>query len=66
MRSQGISRRRAADDPEWAPLIAGPPGLIADRIRPYVDVGIGQVMWIFRAPWDRETIERLPAVRAAL
>jgi F420-dependent oxidoreductase-like protein len=66
LRRQGIRRQHAADDPEWTPLIAGPPGLVADRIRPYVDLGIGQVMWIFRAPWDRETIERLPEVRADL
>ena len=66
LRSQGIRRQRTADDPEWTPLIAGPPRIVADRIRPYIDLGIGQVMWIFRAPWDRETIERLPEVRELL
>ena len=66
LRSQGIRRRRTADDPEWTPLIAGPPRLVADRVRPYVELGVTQVMWVFRAPWDRETIERLPEVRELL
>ena len=63
---QGISRRRTSDEPDWNPLIAGPPALVADRIRPYVGLGVRQVMWIFRAPWDRQTIDRLPEVRALL
>jgi hypothetical protein len=66
LRSQGIRRRRTADDPEWTPLIAGPPRLVADRVRPYVELGVTQVMCVFRAPWDRETIERLPEVRELL
>ena len=42
------------------------PAAIADRIRDYAAVGVGEVMWIFRHPFDRETIGRLGEVRDAL
>lgn len=64
--SHGISRRRTSDDPEWSPLVGGPPEVVADHIRRYVEIGVRQVIWIFRHPWDRETMARLPEVRALL
>jgi alkanesulfonate monooxygenase SsuD/methylene tetrahydromethanopterin reductase-like flavin-dependent oxidoreductase (luciferase family) len=45
---------------------AGPPALIADGLRPFADVGVGEVIWVFRDPFDLETIRRLDEVRAAL
>ena len=44
----------------------GPPEVIADRLRAYAAAGISETMWIFRHPWDRQTLASLPAVRAAL
>ena len=35
-------------------------------IRAYAEVGVSEVMWVFRDPFDLETIERLGEVRAAL
>ncbi len=45
---------------------AGPPQLVADYVRELEGLGIAEVIWIFRAPFDLETIRRLPEVRAAL
>ncbi len=44
----------------------GPPGTVADLVRAYRALGIREVIWIFRDPFDLETIARLPEVRAAL
>jgi alkanesulfonate monooxygenase SsuD/methylene tetrahydromethanopterin reductase-like flavin-dependent oxidoreductase (luciferase family) len=48
------------------PNLAGPPSTIADELRPYVELGFRHVMVRMPAPYDRETIERLPELRAAL
>ena len=47
-------------------LLAGPPGPIAERLREFEAVGVNEVIWIFRHPFDLETIERIGEVRAAL
>ncbi|HEY8168468.1 MAG TPA: LLM class flavin-dependent oxidoreductase [Candidatus Limnocylindrales bacterium] len=44
----------------------GSPASVAAGLRDYAAVGVAEVMWIFRDPFDVETIERLPEVRAAL
>jgi alkanesulfonate monooxygenase SsuD/methylene tetrahydromethanopterin reductase-like flavin-dependent oxidoreductase (luciferase family) len=44
----------------------GPPAAVAAGLRAYAAAGVSETMWIFRHPWDRETIAALPAVRAAL
>ena len=46
--------------------LAGPPEAIAAGLRGWVDAGVAEVIWVFRQPWDLETIRSLPAVRAAL
>jgi len=46
--------------------LGGPPDEVAAGLRAYAAAGISETMWIFRHPWDRETIAALPAVRAAL
>jgi hypothetical protein len=35
-------------------------------MRRYQAIGVAEVIWIFRDPFDLETIRRLPEVRAAL
>ena len=45
---------------------AGPPSVAAARVREYDAIGIAEVQWVFRHPFDLETIRRLPEVRAAL
>lgn len=46
--------------------IGGPPSAVADLLRAHQAIGVAEVMWIFRDPFDLETIGRLPEVRAAL
>ncbi len=53
-------------DPAAAFALCGPPSAIADALRPLVAGGFRHVIWVFRAPYDRETIARLGEVRAAL
>jgi alkanesulfonate monooxygenase SsuD/methylene tetrahydromethanopterin reductase-like flavin-dependent oxidoreductase (luciferase family) len=46
--------------------MTGPPATIAEQLRPYAAAGVDEVIWIFRHPFDLETIERVGEVRAAL
>lgn len=49
------------------PLHAGgSPEEVAAALLPYVRAGVDEVVAVLRTPWDRETIDRLPEVRAAL
>jgi alkanesulfonate monooxygenase SsuD/methylene tetrahydromethanopterin reductase-like flavin-dependent oxidoreductase (luciferase family) len=45
---------------------AGPPEVVADYVRQYESLGIAEVIWIFRNPFDLETMSRLGEVRAFL
>jgi F420-dependent oxidoreductase-like protein len=51
------------DDPLTA---AGPPADVARAIRAYAELGIDELVFVFRQPWDLETIRRLAEVRAEL
>lgn len=55
-----------ADGSPAVPFCAGSPAEVAAAVRAYEAVGIGELMWHFLAPFDLETIERLPELRAAL
>jgi len=46
--------------------LAGPPEVIAETIAPYRDLGFETVVFRLPAPFDHETIERMPQVAAAL
>ena len=46
--------------------VGGPPELVADFLREYEAVGVEEVLWIFRTPFDLETINRLDEVRALI
>jgi alkanesulfonate monooxygenase SsuD/methylene tetrahydromethanopterin reductase-like flavin-dependent oxidoreductase (luciferase family) len=49
------------------PLHAGgSPHEVAAALRPWVDAGVDEIVAVLRPPWDGETIDRLPEVRAAL
>ena len=58
--------RSGADGSERGLNVGGPPDVVAAYLRPFAALGIAEVMWIFRDPFDLETIRRLPEVRAAL
>ena len=53
-------------EPEDVPLLMGPPEAIAETYRPYLDMGFSTVIARMPAPFDRETIDRLPEVLALL
>jgi len=46
--------------------LVGPPERIAKLWRPFLDLGFTHLIMDFPAPYDRETIERLPEVRELL
>jgi alkanesulfonate monooxygenase SsuD/methylene tetrahydromethanopterin reductase-like flavin-dependent oxidoreductase (luciferase family) len=46
--------------------LCGTPASVAERLRPYVDAGFTHVIVDMRRPYDAETIDRLPEVRALL
>jgi alkanesulfonate monooxygenase SsuD/methylene tetrahydromethanopterin reductase-like flavin-dependent oxidoreductase (luciferase family) len=46
--------------------LLGSPAAIAERLRPYRDLGIVEVVVRLPAPFDAETIERIGEVRDAL
>ena len=46
--------------------VGGPAEVVAATMRRYEAIGVAEVIWIFRDPFDLETIRRLPEVRAAL
>jgi alkanesulfonate monooxygenase SsuD/methylene tetrahydromethanopterin reductase-like flavin-dependent oxidoreductase (luciferase family) len=48
--------------PEDVPTLMGPPAAIADTYRPFLDLGFSTVIVRMPAPYDRQTIDRLPEV----
>jgi alkanesulfonate monooxygenase SsuD/methylene tetrahydromethanopterin reductase-like flavin-dependent oxidoreductase (luciferase family) len=53
-------------EPEVIPTLMGPPEAIAETYRPYLDLGFSTVIVRMPAPFDRETVDRLPEVLALL
>ena len=49
-----------------AQFLGGPPELIADAWRPFLEIGFRHMVVDFASPHDRETLERLPEIRAFL
>jgi F420-dependent oxidoreductase-like protein len=62
----GLEEKTGAESGARYVILAGPPAEIAERLRDYEAVGVDEVMWIFRHPFDLETIERIGEVRTAL
>jgi alkanesulfonate monooxygenase SsuD/methylene tetrahydromethanopterin reductase-like flavin-dependent oxidoreductase (luciferase family) len=48
------------------PPLLGDASAVADRLLPYLEAGVSQVMFGFYAPFDLETVGRLGELRAAL
>jgi alkanesulfonate monooxygenase SsuD/methylene tetrahydromethanopterin reductase-like flavin-dependent oxidoreductase (luciferase family) len=60
----GLRGRLGSDGSPRGLNAGGTPEAIADYLRPFADLGIGEVMWVFRSPFDLETIARLSEVRS--
>jgi alkanesulfonate monooxygenase SsuD/methylene tetrahydromethanopterin reductase-like flavin-dependent oxidoreductase (luciferase family) len=62
----GLAGRVGSDGSPRGLTAGGSPESVAEAVRGYEEIGISEVMWTFRHPFDLETIRRLPEVRAAL
>ena len=60
------ARRHAMQPGEDRPDIAGSPVEVAARLRAFAELGVGESYWVFRVPWDLETMRRAAEVRALL
>ena len=65
-RHHGIVGRVAADGTERGLTVGGSPTDVARYLAGYRDTRISEVMVVFRAPFDEETIERVGEAREAL
>jgi alkanesulfonate monooxygenase SsuD/methylene tetrahydromethanopterin reductase-like flavin-dependent oxidoreductase (luciferase family) len=61
-----LCRHNDTPDAGKGPVLLGPPALVADAIRPYLDLGFRTIVVRLPAPHDAETIARIGEVRAAL
>ena len=68
--AEGVRRAQLAangiPEPEVIPTLMGSPETIAETFRPYRELGFSTVIVRMPAPFDRETIDRLPEVLALL
>jgi alkanesulfonate monooxygenase SsuD/methylene tetrahydromethanopterin reductase-like flavin-dependent oxidoreductase (luciferase family) len=62
----GIEHQRASDGSARDLDIGGPVGDVADFLERYRGLGVAEMMFTFRDPFDLETIERVGELRAAL
>jgi alkanesulfonate monooxygenase SsuD/methylene tetrahydromethanopterin reductase-like flavin-dependent oxidoreductase (luciferase family) len=62
----GIRGRIGSDGTARLLNVGGPPESIADYVRTFEALGIAEVIWIFRNPFDLETMARLVDVRRLL
>ena len=62
----GLRGRVGSDGSARGLGVGGPPEAVADFFRPYLELGIDELLCTFRTPWDIETMRRMPEVRALL
>jgi F420-dependent oxidoreductase-like protein len=62
----GIRGRVGSDGTARLLNAGGPPPVVADYLRQFEALGIDEVIWIFRNPFDLETMARLGEVRRLL
>ena len=62
----GLVGRLGADGTDRGLHVGGSPAEVAAYLDGYRRIGVGEVIFVFRHPFDLETIERLGEVRAAL
>jgi alkanesulfonate monooxygenase SsuD/methylene tetrahydromethanopterin reductase-like flavin-dependent oxidoreductase (luciferase family) len=54
--------KNGTDNMGDVPVLLGPPAVVADRLRPYAELGFRTIIVRLPAPYDRETIERMNEV----
>ncbi len=61
-----VAHNRMAPFDATTTVLLGPPEAIADQLRPYLPFGLATVIVRMPAPYDRETIHRMPELRELL
>jgi len=62
----GLVGKLGSDGTDRGLTVSGPPEEVAAYLDRYRRIGVGEVVFVFREPFDIETIERVGEVRAAL
>jgi alkanesulfonate monooxygenase SsuD/methylene tetrahydromethanopterin reductase-like flavin-dependent oxidoreductase (luciferase family) len=62
----GLVDRVGADGTDRELTMGGSPAEVAEYLDGYRRTGVGEVIFVFRHPFDRESIERVGEVRKAL
>jgi F420-dependent oxidoreductase-like protein len=62
----GLVGKLGSDGTDRGLTVGGPPAEVAAYLDRYRRIGVGEVVFVFREPFDIETIERAGEVRAAL
>ena len=65
-RIHGLEGRTGSDGTDRGLTVGGPPEEVAASIDAYRRLGVSEVVFIFRSPFDRETIARLDELREAM
>jgi alkanesulfonate monooxygenase SsuD/methylene tetrahydromethanopterin reductase-like flavin-dependent oxidoreductase (luciferase family) len=65
-RTRELLDANGVDVDDFGGYVAGTPNEVADVLRPYLDLGFETFIIRMPAPYDRETIERMPEVAAKL
>jgi alkanesulfonate monooxygenase SsuD/methylene tetrahydromethanopterin reductase-like flavin-dependent oxidoreductase (luciferase family) len=65
-RRHGLAGVAGSDGSDRGLSIGGPPADVAAFLDGYRRIGVGEVIFVFRAPFDTETIDRLGQMRVAL
>ncbi len=63
---RALCEHNGTPDAGAVPTLLGPPGQVAEALRPYLDLGFRTFIFRFPAPYDHETIARLGELRPAL
>ena len=59
-------RGHGVEDPSQSVGLTGSPAAVAAEVRPYAEIGFDHLIVALREPFDHQTIERLPELRAAI
>ena len=62
----GLVDLRGSDGSDHGLTVAGPVETVASYLARYRTIGVGEIIFVFRSPFDLETIERVGELRAAL
>jgi F420-dependent oxidoreductase-like protein len=65
-RRYGLEQRTSSDGEYRGLTVGGPVAAVAAELDAYLRLGVGELIFVFRHPFDLETIDRVGELRAAL